>query len=204
MNELAIAAISLLWIVVIILGIAVFALSRQIGVLLERVAPAGALLSGKGLASGEPAPELALTALDGSAVRVGGKRDDGRSTLVFFVSPTCPMCKAALPAVLSIAKRERAWLDVVLGSDGDEEDHADYVRRNGLSNLPYVVSEALGKGFRVGQLPHTALVDENGLVVAAGLTNTREHVESLIEAKHHGVSSLQEYMKQNASAAGER
>jgi methylamine dehydrogenase accessory protein MauD len=204
MNELVITAIGLLWIVVIALGIAGFALSRQIGVLLERVAPAGALLSGKGLASGEPAPELALTALDGSSVRVGGKRSDARSTLVFFLSPTCPMCKAALAAVRSIASRENAWLDVVLASDGDDEDHADYVRRNRVSNLPYVVSEELGLGFRVGQLPHAALVDENGLIVAAGLTNTREHVESLLEAKHHGVSSLQEFMKKNASAAGER
>jgi methylamine dehydrogenase accessory protein MauD len=204
MNELAITAIGLLWIVVIALGIAVFALSRQIGVLLERVAPAGALLSGKGLASGEAAPELALTALDGSSVHVGGKRSDSRSTLVFFLSPTCAMCKAALVAVRSIARRENDWLDVVLASDGDEEDHAEYARRNRVSNLPYVVSADLGLGFRVGQLPHAALVDENGLVVAAGLTNTREHVESLLEAKHHGVSSLQEFMKKNASAAGER
>ena len=201
MNELVITAIALLWVVVIALGIAVFALSRQIGVLLERVAPAGALLSGKGLASGESAPELELTALDGSMVRVGGKRDDARSTLVFFLSPTCPMCKAALPAVRSIAKRERAWLDVLLASDGDDEDHEEYVNRNRLSDLPYVVSAELGLGFRVGQLPHTALVDENGLVVAAGLTNTREHVESLLEAKHHGVSSLQEFMEKTASGA---
>jgi len=168
------------------------------------VAPAGALLSGKGLASGEAAPELALTALDGSPVHVGGKRSDSRSTLVFFLSPTCPMCKAALAAVRSIARRENDWLDVVLASDGDDEDHAEYARRNRVSNLPYVVSAELGLGFRVGQLPHAALVDENGLVVAAGLTNTREHVESLLEAKRHGVSSLQEFMKKNASAAGER
>ena len=57
---------------------------------------------------------------------------------------------------------------------------------------------------RYPRFPHAALVDENGLVVAAGLTNTREHVESLLEAKHHGVSSLQEFMEKNASAAGER
>ena len=33
----------LLWIIVLILGVMVFALVRQIGVLYERVAPAGAL-----------------------------------------------------------------------------------------------------------------------------------------------------------------
>ncbi len=53
----------------------------------------------------------------------------------------------------------------------------------------------LGLRFRVGQLPHAALVGENGVVVAAGLTNTREHVESLLEAKRRGVGSLQEYLE---------
>ena len=53
MNELVLISIVLLWIVVIALALAVFALSRQIGVLLERVAPAGALLTDKGLTPGE-------------------------------------------------------------------------------------------------------------------------------------------------------
>ena len=58
--------------------------------------------------------------LEGAVVRVGGARDDGRSTLVFFMSPTCPMCEAVLPAVRSLARNEREWLDVILASDGDE------------------------------------------------------------------------------------
>jgi methylamine dehydrogenase accessory protein MauD len=180
-SELALVSIALLWVVVIVLALAVFALSRQIGVLLERVAPAGALLTDKGLTPGETAPEVHARDLEGTAVRVGGARDDGRSTLVFFMSPTCPMCDAVLPAVRSLARNERAWLDVILASDGDEADHADYARRKSLAAFPYLVSRELGLRLQ-------------GIVVAAGLTNTREHLDSLLEAKRRGVSSIQEYM----------
>jgi len=203
MSELALISIVLLWIVVIALALAVFALSRQIGVLLERVAPAGALLTGKGLAPGETAPEVDARDLAGATVHVGGTRDDGRSTLVFFMSPTCPMCDAVLPAVRSLARAERDWLDVILASDGDEADHEGYVHRKNLATFPYLVSRELGLRFRVGQLPHAALVDERGIVVAAGLTNTREHLDSLLEARRRGVSSIQEYMEQKREGSGQ-
>lgn len=196
MNEVIIASNLLLWIAVIALALAVFGLSRQIGVLLERVAPAGALITGKGLRPGELAPELDLIALGGERVHIGGqRRGDQRSTLVFFLSPTCPMCDAVVPGVRSLARSERSWLDVVLASDGDDADHEAYVRRKNLDALPYVVSRELGLRFRVGQLPHAALVDEKGMVVSAGLTNTREHLDSLLEAKRRGVGSLQEYLQ---------
>ena len=46
-------------------------------------------------------------------------------------------------------------------------------------------------------LPHGALVDAEGRVAASGLVNSREHLESLIEAKQQGVGSIQEYLKKN-------
>ncbi len=195
MSTVILASNVLLWITVILLILAVLGLSRQIGVLLERVAPAGALMTGKGLKPGEAAPELELTSLGGKPVHVGGARSDNRSTLLFFLSPTCPMCDAVVPAVRSLAHSERSWLDVVLASDGDDADHEGYVKRKKLQELPYVVSRELGLRFRVGQLPHAALVDENGVVAAAGLINTREHLDSLLEAKHRGVASLQQYFE---------
>ena len=195
MSEVVVASIVLLWMAVVALSLAVFGLSRQIGVLLERVTPGGALMTGKGLEPGEVAPDLILTALGGESVHVGGERSDQRSTLVFFMSPTCPMCDAVLPAVQSLARSERDWLDVVLASDGDDVDHEAYVWRKNLGALPYVVSRELGLRFRVGQLPHAVLIGENAVVAAAGLINTREHLESLLEAKRRGVGSLQEYLK---------
>jgi len=47
----------------------------------------------------------------------------------------------------------------------------------------------------VAQLPFAALIDENGILCARGLVNTREHIESLFEAREQGVASIQEYLQ---------
>jgi methylamine dehydrogenase accessory protein MauD len=182
-----------LWILVLVLSAVVLALVRQLGVLHERIAPAGALMLNRGLAVGEPAPVVVVNDLEGRAHQVGAARADGRSTLLLFVSPTCPVCKSLLPAVKSSRKDERAWMDVILASDGDTLEQRQFVRSHGLDGIPYVVSAALGLAYQVGRLPFAALLDEQGILRARGLVNSREHLESLFEAKRLGVASLQEY-----------
>jgi methylamine dehydrogenase accessory protein MauD len=187
-----------LWIVVVILAAVVAALARQIGVLYERVAPAGALSLAQGPAVGEPAPVVRVAELRGEARDVGGPRADGRSTLLFFVSPTCPVCKTLLPAIRSIARREAGWLDVVLASDGEPPAHERFVREQRLDALPYVVSTALGVTYQVGKLPYAALLDGDGVLRAKGLVNSREHLESLFEAHERGVASVEEWLQGGA------
>jgi len=192
MTALAISN-AVLWVLVLVLAAVVLALVRQIGVLHERIAPAGALMLNRGPVVGEPAPLLEVADLDGHALRLGSAREDGRSTLLLFVSPSCPVCKSLLPAVKSSRKDERAWMDVVLASDGDAREQREFVRAQGLDGIPYVVSAALGLAYQVGRLPFAALLDERGILRARGLVNSREHLESLFEAKRLGVASLQEY-----------
>ncbi len=38
------------------------------------------------------------------------------------------------------------------------------------------------------------LIDHDGIIRAKGLVNSREHLESLFEAKERGVASVQEYV----------
>ena len=192
MTALAVSNI-VLWVLVLVLAAVVLALTRQLGVLHQRIAPAGALMLNRGLTVGGPAPVLELAALDGRAVSVGVARPDGRSTLLLFVSPTCPVCKSLLPAVKSSRKDERSWMDVILASDGDPAEQREFVRAQGLEEIPYVVSAALGLAYQVSRLPFAALLDEHGVLRARGLVNSREHLESLFEAKRLSVASLQEY-----------
>jgi len=42
------------------------------------------------------------------------------------------------------------------------------------------------------------LIDGDGVVRARGLVNTREHLESLFEARAQGVASVQEYVKHDS------
>ena len=182
-----------LWVVVLGLLAVVLALTRQLGVLHERITPVGALMLNKGLTVGEQAPEMDVVALDGAHMKVGTPRPDGKSTLLLFVSPTCPVCKTLLPVVKSSGKDERDWLNVILASDGSPEEHREFARANGLGGIPYVVSAPLGMTYQVSRLPFAALLDEAGVLRARGLVNSREHLESLFEAKRLGVASLQEY-----------
>ena len=190
---------ALLWIVVIVLALVVLALTRQLGVLHERIAPAGALMLPKGPNVGEPISPVAVTTLGGAALDIGAPRSDGRSTLLLFVSPTCPVCKTLLPVVRSSREQERGWLEIILASDGDEAEHRRYIEAQGLASFPYVNSAPLGLALQVGRLPYAALIDGAGVLRARGLVNSREHLESLFEAKRLGVASLQDYF---ASRAG--
>jgi len=183
----------LLWLLVIGLSTAVLLLARQVGVLHERITPVGALMIGKGLRVGEAAPGFRLANLNGAEVAIGGARADGRSTLLFFLSPTCPVCASLLPTLRTLVKQED--LALVLASDGAVDEHASFIARKGLADLPYVLSTELGVRFGVSKLPYAALIDKVGILRAHGLVNNREHLESLIEAEREGVASIQDFVK---------
>src|SRR5690606_19553086 len=182
-----------LWGVVLCLVLVVLALSRQIGVLYERVAPMGALTMDKGPAVGDTAPQFELADLLGRKQTVGVPGD--RSQLLFFVSPTCPVCKKLLPILKSVARTEGAWLDIVLASDGEMPEHLAFYRKAGLEHFPYVLSTEIGMRFQVSKLPYAILIDEQGIVRAKGLVNSREQLESLFTAKEFGVASAQEWLE---------
>ena len=186
----------LLWIVVVIMSVIIFALVRQVGVLYERVAPAGALMVNRKLKVGDPAPELTLIDLHGKPHAIGGVAANSHSTLLFFVSPTCPVCKTLLPVVKSAARHEKQWVDVVLASDGKDEDHLGYVEQHGLQQFPYISSEILGVSYGVSKLPYAVLIDEQGKIASLGIVNSREHLESLFESKERGVASIQDFLQQ--------
>lgn len=189
----------LIWIAVIVLGVLGIALARQVGVLHERIAPAGALSLHQSVNIGDVVTPMQLTAMDGQAVAIGGTRA-GRSQLLFFVSPDCPVCKSLLPVFKSAAASESDWLDAVLASDGDESKQRRMIMQHGLSSIPFVLSESLGRSLGVAKLPYAVLIDEVGKVAALGLVNTREHLESLFEAKERGVASIQEYLSRREEA----
>ena len=175
-------------------------LFRSVGILYERVAPAGALAIGRGPAVGDQAPVVSAPLLDGGTMEIGGRREDGRRTLLFFLSPTCPVCKTLLPVVRRIAREERERLRLVLASDGPPAEHRRFVEENGLRDVPYVLSTELGMGYRVSRLPYAVLLDDQGVVRAKGLVNSREQLDSLLNALEMGTPTIQQYLDHQAHA----
>jgi methylamine dehydrogenase accessory protein MauD len=193
MNEALMISNVLLWVAVLAALVGLFALARQIGVLYERVAPMGALMMDTGPKVGEASPVFDLPDLIGSS-RVSIGRPGEKSSLLFFLSPTCPVCKKLLPILRSVKNTEKDWLRVVLTSDGEQPEHLAFYEKADLKEFPYVLSSEPGIAYRVAKLPYAVLLNEHGRVVAKGLVNSREQLESLFTAKELGVASVQEFI----------
>ena len=180
------------WLAIVGLSILVFALARQVGVLHERINPVGALSLGKVIEAGKDAPKFTLPSLNGGMVDIGGVDEQGQSTLLFFLSSSCPVCKTLLPILKGIQQQE-PWLKLVFASDGDEAEHRRFIVQHDLAGFPYLLSSEMGMTFQISKLPYGVLIDADGIISAHGLINNREHLESLFEAKELGVTSVQAY-----------
>jgi methylamine dehydrogenase accessory protein MauD len=185
-------SVVLLWLAVLALGLLVWALSRQVGVLFERVAPMGALVTDAGPAVGQPSPIFDLTGLQSEQVVIGGPQ--AQPTLLFFLAPTCPVCKKLIPILKHLARDEARTLRVVLASDG-EGDHLQFMRDQGLQAMPYLLSTELGMSYRVSRLPYAVLMDREGTVRAKGLVNSREQLDSLLNAHDMDTPTIQKYLE---------
>jgi methylamine dehydrogenase accessory protein MauD len=188
----------LLWLAVMVLSGLLLAVVRQLGVLHERIGPTGALMLAKGLKVGEAVPQVVADDLAGGRHVIGAVKPYARATLLMFVSPTCPVCKSLLPVLKTSLIAERDWLDIVLASDGDLVAHREFVTGQRLGAFTYLVSAPLGIAYQVSRLPFAALLDSQGVLRARGIVNSREHLESLFEAKRLGFASIQDYFSRAA------
>jgi methylamine dehydrogenase accessory protein MauD len=188
--------VTVLFVIVVAQAIAIWALSRQVGILFERVSPLGALVIDAGPAVGEQAPRFELRSLTDDALIMIGQ-PAARATLLFFLSPNCPVCKKLLPTLRSLDTAERNVLKLVIAGDGDEAEHRSFLEAHRVQRFAYVLSAPLGLAYRVSRLPFAVLIGEDGVVRAKGLVNNREQLESLLNAKDLGVASVQNYIELN-------
>ena len=185
-----------LWLLVIVLAVVVLALARQVGILHERVAPAGALQPTEGPKVGEATELMELQDLSGNLVTVGGPDANGLATLVLFISPTCPVCRSLVPTATSLANSERRRMRLVFASDGDKlEQHVAYAADLNLGAYPYTLSQMLGMSYHVSKLPFAVLIGADGTLESKGLVNSREHLESLVEAMDMKIATVQDYVR---------
>lgn len=192
MNTFLIASNILLWVAFLGVSVVLLGLMRQVGLLHERSSPMGAMITDHGPDIGDKAPEFELPDWFGKPVKIGGASADGRATLLMFTAPSCPVCEKLFPIIKSMARAEN--IGVVMISDGAADEHKRFLAGHPLDDARYVVSAEAGMAFQVGKIPYGVLVDPQGVIRAKGLVNTREHLESLLEADKTGFASLQQYM----------
>ena len=119
-----IASYVLLWIAVVVLGFAVVALLRQIGVLHTRIAPMGVHFAGEGPERDQPAPDAAIHDYSSSDL-----------TLVAFTSPTCEICATLEPQLRRMAQGYREVTLRTVSSETHQPTFAAFKVRS----TPYLV-----------------------------------------------------------------
>jgi len=143
LTPLAISVI-VLWIVVLSLLAVVFALTRQLGVLHERIAPVGALMLNRGL-TGRRAGAGARPRRSGrgqhSAGRGARRRQEHLAAVRFTHLPG--MQVSAAHRQIERQARARLARDHS-GERRQSDEHRAYVRSNDLGKVPYVLSAPWG------------------------------------------------------------
>lgn len=187
------------WLLLLALVPVLALLFRRMRHLFAKVAPVGALMTSGGPSPGQTLPAHPLRALDGTMLTVGGPQPEGTRTLLLFVSGTCPISRKMLPIAQDFVRREAIAL-LCLGDDTDAMQQ-DLVARFGLVPSRFVNDPEIGRILGIDKLPFALLLDASGTIVAKGLVNNREHLESLVVAGETGHVSVQSYLDARPHAA---
>lgn len=186
----------LLWIMIILQGIFLLALARQIGFLHERYASTGARTMNVGLNIGEPAPVFSVEDIANRQVTLGMERN--KRTLLFFLATGCSICTSLLPHLKRLIRHEGDTLEIKLVAFGTKlEDAKKYAAKHSLldTNIPFIVSDDLALQYRVTLAPYGIVINQSGIVRAKGLINSRFDIESLLNAEEVGVPNIQQYLE---------
>jgi methylamine dehydrogenase accessory protein MauD len=179
MGQLWMISYALLWALVLILLLGIAALAREIGLLHRRLPPVGARGSADGPAVGKHAPSFEEVSVTGEPVTLAGSV--GKATLIVFVSPSCSACNDLAPSLRTIARTERDHLMTVVISSGDLPAAKEFGHKYRLGGVALVASEELGVAWGVNITPYAFAIDATGMVIAKGLVNHIEHLDSLVD-----------------------
>jgi len=158
-----------LWVLVLALGLLVLLLYRQLGIMYLGSAEG---VSRYGLPPGTKAPDFSLTDQYGNAQRLNAYR--GRPAVLVFGSPHCSPCRILLPQLHDWAKAHPdvgiLWLNAA-----SADESLKFVSDTGATVpvAPYTPQENLMDKYRVRVTPFMFLLDEDGVVRAKGLVNTK-------------------------------
>lgn len=113
-----------------------------------------------------PAPDLALSAIDGSRHRLSDYH--GRPVLLHFWATWCPPCKAELPALLALGRkleREGGARVIALATDANWDDVSRFFGGVIPSEVVREETGEAAKSLDVSVLPDTFLIGSDGRVL---------------------------------------
>ena len=167
-----------LWTFVIILAIVMAACVHLLGVLFQRLPPRAARVGNAGPEIGTRITSLTAQKVDGTRVQIPSAT--GKTFLCVFVSPTCSTCKELAPIIRTVAENE-PLLEVVVAAIHDDIDSLErFLALHELRKLGYIPSPEVARTLGVSTAPYALLFSPDGTVIAKGLINRREDLESIL------------------------
>lgn len=164
-----------LWVVVVVMAVALFALYHHFGEMY--------LGTREGRSSQGPAMRRALRPLE--AVSVAGTPVSlprpGSPALLVFADTGCKVCSKLRPDLVQL-RREWPEVDVVAVCGGTPDDvRAWAAELDGVPVVPDPGNAAMAR-YRVGLSPFAVAVDATGVVRSKGVASTREGLDGHLEA----------------------
>ena len=167
---------------VAVLGAVVLSLARQIGVLHERTAPAGAALSRARQTQSLDPNTLTVTNLKGTTAPL---RDfaGGRGLAILFIGPDCPVCKALLPR-FEPALENIDLLPCYAGGTGSHDVQARYAAAHALDSARYFTGTELALALQIMHTPTLVVIDSDGRVTMRETLRGPAHLEAAAAQLH--------------------
>jgi thiol-disulfide isomerase/thioredoxin len=127
-----------------------------------------------GIEVGMRAPSFSVDALAGGRASLSNYQ--GKLVILDFWASWCGPCKASMPVLESLAKRykDRGLVLLGLSVDRNPDTARQFLADNGYTDLvalwesPAAAPMAAHTLYRIRGIPHTFIIDRNGIVLFAG------------------------------------
>jgi uncharacterized membrane protein YphA (DoxX/SURF4 family) len=148
-------------------------------------APAPAVLEGRGLAVGSPAPPFVLTGLHGETLALDALRAAGSPVLLFFVDPDCIPCGALMREIGAWQHDHAGRVTIAVISRGAVEPNRARTAPNGVANVVLQQDREVALAYEYAGTPGAVIVNADGTVgseVVAGADGLRALLGRIIGA----------------------
>jgi methylamine dehydrogenase accessory protein MauD len=203
MSIFLLAAVVILWLVVLFLGFLLLGALRVLGLLswrLEQLAATTPKRMGRdGLKAGKKAPDFTLGNVDGKEVTLHDFA--GRKVLLVFTQAGCSPCKTVVPELNRLGRGDT---QVLVVNNGDLDVTRKWSTEVG-ARFPVLAQEkfSISKQYEVYATPFAFLIDEKGVIASKGIINNRQHIRYVLSGKRVGGSNGHAEPDSDAASIGE-
>ena len=175
-----------LWCLFLVQSAIIFLLLRQVGLLHLRIQPAGARTISIGPEIGDELPAMVLEDMDDPTWKLDITDNMQEDVLLIFMSAGCSACRSLVPAIGPLLAETKGTIGWALVASDDLGASRAFRRENGLTFILFGHAPSLRAKLNIGMTPYAILIHRSGKVVAKGIVNQIEHLESIVDVIRTG------------------